>query len=99
MKKVNVCVGGFLLVTTSFFGTVRAFTLHESIMNERALGQAQAEALLTFRIEEVVERPSPSDCAADPKMMSDERKLDPQLPGCDRRNNRAPLNPKGIRAI
>lgn len=67
-----------MAVTTSFFGTVGAFSSHEFIINEHAVGQAKAEELLTCQIEEEVERLSPSRCAADPNMMSDERKLDPQ---------------------
>ncbi len=101
MKGAKVSVGGvlFVMVTTLFFDTAGAFTSHVPIINEGAVGQAEAEALLTFRIEEVVECQLPSRCPADPKMVSDERKLDPQLPAFNKNNNLAPLNPKGTREI
>jgi hypothetical protein len=89
MKKETVFVRVFLLVamTRFFFGTPDVFASHESIINEPAAGQTEAEELLTFRIGEVIERRSPSRCAADPQMVSDERKLDPQLPACDMMKN------------
>lgn len=77
----------FVAMTIFFFGVPDVFASHESIMNEWAAGQTEAEELLTFRIGEVLERRSPSLCAADPQMVSDERKLDPQLPACDTMRN------------
>lgn len=95
MKRMNVFVGGilFMMVATSFVGTVGAFGSHAFTINEHALSQSKAEALLTFRIEEEVERVSPSCRAADPRIVSDERKLDPQLPVCDMMKNLVLLNP------
>ena len=65
MKSANVFLGRFLFVvmTTFFFGTEGVSASHEFIISEQAVGQAEAEALLTFRIEEVVEHRSPSVCA------------------------------------
>jgi hypothetical protein len=85
MKKEKVFVRVFLFVamTRFFFGTPGLFASHESILNGHAAGQTEAEELLTFRIGEVIERRSPSRCEADPKMVSNERKLDPQLLACD----------------
>lgn len=81
------------MMTTSFFGTVGGFTSHKFIIDELALGPTETEELLTFRIEGVVERHSPSRGAADPNMMSDERQPDPQLPACETMNTLALLNP------
>lgn len=85
MKKKTACVRVFLCVAIMRFvcGPSDVFASHESIVNVHAAGQADAEELLTFRIEEVLERRVPSRCAADPQMVRDERKLDPQLPACD----------------
>lgn len=93
MGKVSVKAILFVMMTTSFFGTGGAFASHEVTMNEHARDQAEAEDLLTFRIDEVVERQSPSRCAADPKMVSDERLLDPQLPASDAMKSLVLLNP------
>jgi hypothetical protein len=84
MNSGTVSVGWILFVVAApfCFGTVGASP--ESITNTHTVEQAEAESLLTFRIEEVVVLRSPSDCAGDPKMVSDERTLDPQLPACGR---------------
>ncbi len=94
MERGKVSVGGilFVMMTTPSLGAVDAFASQEFIMNQRARDQAEAEELLTFRIE-AVELQSASRCAADPKMASDERLLDPQLPACDAMKNLARHNP------
>lgn len=49
------------------------------------------EELLNFRIEEVVERTSPSHCAVDLKAENDQGMLDPQLSISDRMNSVNPV--------
>lgn len=51
------------------------------------------ETELNFRIEIVVERPSPLCCTADQKIDSAHRKLDPPLSASDKKNNLTPMTP------
>jgi hypothetical protein len=98
MNSGTVSLGWiFFVVAVPFcFGTVGAFASPESISNTHTVGQADAESLLTVRIEDVVVLQSPSDCAGDPKTVSDEWKLDPQLPACVRGTIRPPGLSRGL---
>lgn len=74
-----------MATTLLFVSTLDAFASYEPIRNTQAA--AQAEALLTFRIQEVVELRSSTRCPGDSRIVRDERLLDPQLPVCKTMNN------------
>ena len=100
MTIANVSIGGVLFILMSGFLNVSGLgAVSEFVLNERTLLQHEkkeiAETLLDFKIEEVVERPQPSDCTAVQKLENDRRKLDPQLSGSDERDrlNSARNNP------
>jgi hypothetical protein len=65
-----------MLVAVGSFDTSTTYAL---IVSERVESNAEAEALLDFRIQEVIERSLPSGCIVDLEAVDDERRLDPQL--------------------
>jgi hypothetical protein len=91
---MSVLITGFSSAITAavLLTAPGAFATQVGTPNERVVSQAEAEALLNFRIEGVVERHSLPRCSKNLKMMGDERLLDPQLPACDAMNSFGRLN-------
>lgn len=84
MNIMSIAVSGVLFVLmTGFLGASGAVAAYEPIANLRVVHRAKRisaeEALLNFRIVEVVERKSRLGCAVDRKLERDQRLLDPQL--------------------
>jgi|GEM_PF-3928747 len=94
MKTTSMFTIGFSSMITAavLFTALGALATHELAPEEPVVSQAEAEALLNFRIEDLVGRHSRSGCFKDLKMMSDERLLDPQLPAYDTMNAFGLLN-------
>lgn len=92
-----------VMVLTVFLDAAGAVAAHAPTMHDPVVGHGDVmpleKALLNFRIEEVGERHSPLGCIEDPKMVRDERQLDPQLSASDKRNDFAPLKPDGCTKI
>ena len=105
MNRKQMVVRAVLIVTVStlFLDAPGALAAHAPTIHDPVVGHGDVmpseEALLNFRVEEVVDRHSPSGCVADPKMVREERHLDPQLSASDKRNDFAPLKPDGCTKI
>lgn len=89
---MSVAVSGLLFAVLT--GTLNAscgFAKYGSVVSGHIATQAEKrpaeEALLNFRIEEVVEGVSLSSCAVGQKADRDQRLLDPQLPPSDKWSN------------
>ncbi len=84
MSITSLSASGVLfLVLSGLLDVSGVWAVYEPIVNKRVGRQAEKisaeEALLSFRIEEVTKRASPSRCAEDRRLQRDRRMLDPQL--------------------
>jgi hypothetical protein len=99
MKVMSISISGYLfIVMNGIFdasGVFAAYGSYGSIVNARVVNQTGEisieEALLNFRIEEIVGT-SPSSCAAERKLEREQRLLDPQLSASGKRSNADPAS-------